>query len=154
LDGWLVKPIGEALKGIGVEPYIAEIETPEAKPLPTKFKEHIQSSNVSILLLTANAMKNPNTRDIINWEAGTAHALGRPVYVFREKGVEVPLMISHITDYFTFDPIKREDLNAVMTRIKKIAQILKENEDIAKVVGTVIAVGLGALLLAYVLSKV
>lgn len=154
LDGWLVKPIGEALKEIGVEPYIAEIETPEAKPLPIKFKEHIQSSNVSILLLTANVMKNPNTRDIINWEAGIAHAFGRPVYVFREKGVEVPLMISHITDYFTFDPIKREDLNAVMTRIRKIAQILKENEDIALVIGTVIAVGLGALLLAYVLSKV
>lgn len=64
LDGWLVKPIGKALKEIGVEPYIAEIETPEAKPLPTKFKEHIQTSDVTILLLTENVMKNSTTRDI------------------------------------------------------------------------------------------
>ena len=153
LDGWLVKPISKVLKEIGVEPYVAEIETPEAKPLPTKFQEHIQTSNVTILLLTTNVMKYPNTRDIINWEVATAHAFRKPVYVFREKGVEVPLMISYITDYFTFDPIKREDLKAVMKRIRKIAQILKENEDIVKVIVTAIAVGLGVLLLAYVLSR-
>lgn len=153
LDGWLVKPIGKVLKEIGVEPYIAEIETPEAKPLPAKFKEHIQTSNVTILLLTANVMKHPKTRDVVNWEVATAHAFGKPVYVFREEGVEVPLMMSYITDYFTFDPIKREDLKAVMNRIRKIAQILKENEDTVKVIVTAIAVGLGILLLAYVLSR-
>lgn len=83
----------------------------------------------------------------------TAHAFGKPVYVFREKGVEVPLMISYITDYFTFDPIRREDLKVVMNRIRKIAQILKENEDTVKVIVTTIVVGLGILLLAYVLSR-
>jgi len=153
LDGWLVKPIAKVLKDIGVEPYIAEIETPEAKPLPTKFQQHIQTSNVTILLLTANVMKHPNTRDVVNWEIATAHAFQKPVYVFREKGVEVPLMISYITDYFTFDPIKRGDLKAVMNRIRRIAQILKENEDTVKVIVTAIAVGLGILLLAYVLSR-
>ena len=106
-----------------------------------------------ILLLTANVMKKPNTRDIINWEVATAHAFRKPVYVFREKGVEVPLMISYITDYFTFDPIKRKDLKAVMSRIRKLAQILKENEDTVKMIVTVIAVGLGILLLAYLISR-
>lgn len=152
-DSWLVKPISQTLRNIGIEPYIAEIETPEAKPLPTKFQEHIQTSNVTILLLTANVMKKPSTRDVINWEVATAHALGKPVYVFREKGVEVPLMISHITDYFTFNPIKRKDLKAVMNRIEKIAQMLKENEDAIKTIVTIIAVGLGILLLAYILSR-
>jgi len=132
LDGWLVKPIGKVLKEIGVEPYIAEIETPEAKPLPVKFQEHIQTSNVMILLLTANVMKNTNTRDVVNWEVATAHAFDKPVYVFREKGVE---------------------LKAIMNRIRKIAQILKDNEDTVKVIVTAIAVGLGILLLAYVLYR-
>lgn len=61
--------------------------------------------------------------------------------------------ISLITEDITFDPIKREDLKAVMNRIRKIAQILKENEDTVKVIVTAIAVGLGILLLAYVLSR-
>jgi len=153
LDGWLVKPISDVLKEIGVEPYVAEIETPEAKPLPTKFKEHIRTSDVTILLLTASVMRFPKTRDIINWEVAAAHTLGKPVYVFREKDVEVPLMISYITDYFTFDPIRKEDLNAVMERIRKIARILKEHEDTVKAIVTVVAVGLGILLFAYLLSK-
>jgi len=153
LDGWLVKPISGALKEIGVEPYVAEIETPEAKPLPTKFGEHIRTSDVTILLLTANVMHYPRTRDVINWEAATAHSLGKPIYVFREKEVEVPLMISYITDYFTFDPIKKEDLSAIMKRIRKIARILKEHEDAVKAIVTVVAVGLGILLFAYLLSK-
>ena len=153
LDSWLVEPISKVLKDIGVEPYVAEIETPEAKPLPAKFQEHIRTSSVTILILTANVMRYSKTRDIINWEVATAHTLGKPIYVFREKDVEVPLMISYITDYFTFDPIKKEDLSAVINRIRKIARILKEHEDTVKAIVTVIAVGLGVLLLAYVLSK-
>ena len=153
LDKWLIEPISNVLKEIGVEPYVAEIETPEAKPLPTKFQEHIRTSNVTILILTASVMRYPRTRDIINWEVATAHTLGKPIYVFREKDVEVPLMISYITDYFTFDPIKKEDLKAILSRIRKIARILKEHEDTVKAIVTAIAVGLGILLLAYVLSK-
>jgi hypothetical protein len=153
LDGWLVKPIGKILKEMNVEPYIAEIETPEAKPLPIKFQEHIQTCDVMILLLTANVLKNQTTRDIVNWEVATAQAFRKSVYVFREKSVEVPLMISYITDYFTFDPIKREDLKAVIERIRKIAKILKGHEDTVKAIVTAVAVGLGILLLAYVISK-
>lgn len=153
LDEWLIKPISNVLKEMGIEPYIAEIETPEAKPLPLKFQEHIQTSNALILFLTANVTKHLNTRDIVNWEVATAHAFGKPIYVFREKGVEVPLMISYITDYFSFDPIRREDLKAVVNRIKKVAQILKEHEDAVKATVTAIAVGFGILLIAYLISK-
>ena len=152
-DSWLVEPISETLKELNVSPYVAEIETPEAKPLPRKFHEHIQTSNVVILLLTKNAMKYQNTRDIINWEIATAHALNKPVYVFREEGVEVPLMISNITDYFTFKRIKKKDIEAVLTRIRNIAQILKDNEDTVMAIITIIAVGLGILLLAYLASR-
>jgi hypothetical protein len=153
LGEWLVKPISSVLKEIGVEPYIAEIETPEAKPLPLKFQEHIKTSNVMILLLTSNVTMHLNTRDVVDWEVATAHAFGKPIYVFREKDVEVPLMISYITDYFTFDPIRREDLEAVIDRIKKIAKILREHEDAVKAIVTAIAAGLGILLIAYLVSK-
>jgi len=153
LDRWLVEPISKVFKETSVEPYIAEIETPEAKPLPVKFQEHIRTSDVTILILTANVMHYPKTRDIVNWEVATAHALGKPIYVFREKDVEVPLMISYITDYFTFDPIRKEELNAVISRIRKIARILKDHEDTVKAIVTVIAVGLGILLFAYLLSR-
>ena len=153
LDNWLVEPVCEVLKENGVNPYIAEIETPEAKPLPIKFREHIRTSNVIILLLTKNVMKHKTTRDIISWEVATAHALNKPVYVFREEGVDVPLMISQITDYYTFKGIKKKDVTAVLNRIKKIGQILKENEDAVNVIITIFAVALGVLLLAYLLSK-
>lgn len=152
-DSWLVEPVSEVLEEIGVKPYVAEIETPEAKPLPRKFYEHIQTSDVVILLLTKNVMKYQNTRDIINWEVATAHALHKPVYVFREESVEVPLMISYITDYFTFKGIMKKDLKDVLNRIRKIAQILKDNEDAVTAIITIIAVGLGILLLAYLASR-
>ena len=98
-------------------------------------------------------MKHKTTRDIISWEVATAHALNKPVYVFREEGVDVPLMISQITDYYTFKGIKKKDVTAVLNRIKKIGQILKENEDAVNVIITIFAVALGVLLLAYLLSK-
>jgi len=153
LDNWLVEPICEVLKESGVNPYVAEIETPEAKPLPIKFRENIRTSNVIILLLTKNVMKHNNTRDIISWEVATAHALNKPVYVFREEGVDVPLMISQITDYFTFKVLTKKDVAEVINRIKKIAQILKENEDTVNAIITIFAAGLGVLLLGYLISK-
>lgn len=153
LDGWLVEPVSELLKEAGVNPYVAGIETPEAKALPRKFRDNIQNSNCVILLLTKNVMKNQSTRDIINWEISAAHTLNKPVYVFREEGVEVPLMISYITDYYTFKKIMKKDIEAVLSRIKKIAQILKDNEDTVKTAITIIGAGLGILALVYLLSK-
>ncbi|MEM3573657.1 MAG: hypothetical protein QXJ62_05460 [Nitrososphaeria archaeon] len=54
---------------------------------------------------------------------------------------------------FTFNPIRREDLKAVVDRIKKVAQILREHEDAVKAIVTAIAVGLGILLIAYLIWK-
>jgi len=153
LDGWLVEPLSRILEDVGVRTYVAEIETPEGKPLPTKFKENIESSDAVILLLTANVMKRPNTRDLINWEVATAHTLGKPVYVFREKDVEVPLMISNITDYYTFDPKRKEDLDSILSRAEKMAEILKDHKDKVLVSVTLIAIALGILLLAYIVYK-
>jgi hypothetical protein len=152
-DSWLVEPVSAILKDVGVNPYVAGIETPEAKSLPRKFHDNIQNSNCVILLLTKNVMKHQNTRDIINWEIAAAHTLSKPVYVFREEGVEVPLMISYITDYYTFKKIMKKDIEDVLTRIRKIAQILKDNEDTVKAVLTIIGAGLGILLLAYLASR-
>ena len=153
LDNWLVEPICEILRENGVNPYVAEIEAPEAKSLPVKFRDHIQTSNVIILLLTKNVMKHKTTRDIINWEVATAHALNKPIYAFREEGVDVPLMISQITDYFTYKRVKKKDITKVLNNIKKIAQDLKDNEDAINAIIILFAVGLGVILFSYLLSK-
>lgn len=92
-DEWLINPIASNLKLIPVEPYLAKVEDPTPYPLPQKLNEAIKSSVAMFVFLTPNVADNKDTRDVVNWEIATAHAMGKPIYVFRENGVEVPLMV-------------------------------------------------------------
>jgi hypothetical protein len=127
-DEWLIKPICEWLEASGVKPYLAEFEM-TATSLPEKFDKAIRDSNAVIVIFTRNVADIQQTYDAVNWETATAYAYRKPVYVFREDGVELPFMFRYITDYFTFDPFKETILKE---RISKIGRKLKRGEDISK----------------------
>jgi len=62
--------------------------------------------------------------------------LGKRVYVFREEGTDVPLMLSYITDYFTFTTTTIGD---AVERLKGFLRKYKQDEDFWKTVGAAVA---------------
>ena len=144
-DKWLIDPICDWLRYAGVAPYLAELESPTPLPLPDKFEAAIKNSDAVVVVFTRNVANIQQTRDVVNWEVATAHAYKKPVYVFREKEVEVPLMISYITDYFTFDPFDQHTLEQAVKRVYDIGFKLKKDEDVARLIsaGLLIIFGIG-----------
>jgi len=142
-DNWFIDPICANLETIPVEPYRARLEDPTPMPLSRKLDLAIKGSNAMFVFLTKNVMMLRDTWDIINWEIATAYAYKKPVYVFREKGVEVPLMIKYITVYFTYDPFDQKSLNETLLHAKSIASNLKESEDKAKAAAILVLFLLG-----------
>ncbi len=154
-DKWLIDPINQVLIQAGVKPYLAELDSPTPFSLPEKFEKAIKESKVIIAILTNNVTDIIQTRDIVNWEISAAyHQIPKkPVYVFREKGVEVPLMIEYITDYFTFDPLDEETLRKAIDKIHQIGLNMKETEDQNKAILTVFMVILGIIVLSKLSSE-
>ena len=146
-DEWLINPIALNLKLIPVEPYLAKLEDPTPYPLPKKLDVAIESSAAMFAFLTPNVEKNKNTRDVVNWEISSAYAKKKPIYVFRERGVEVPFMVNYTTTYSTYDPINKLSLKKMFGRVQNIATTLKQSEDKSKAAFTLVAVILGILLL-------
>ena len=109
-DSWLVDPIAENLRAIGVDPYLAELETPNPLSLYDMLATAIERSTAVFLILTRNITNNFETRDFVNWEIAIARVHRKPVYAFVERGVEVPILMSQIMVYHTFDPLSRESL--------------------------------------------
>jgi hypothetical protein len=154
-DKWLIDPIAQTLKQSGVIPYLAELDSPTPFSLPEKFEKAIKESNVIIAILTHNVTDIIQTRDIVNWEISAAYhqPLKKPVYVFREKGVEVPLMIEYITDYSTFDPFDEQTLKNAINKIYQIGFNIKQTEDINKAILTFFGVVLGIIVLSKLSSE-
>lgn len=142
-DAWFVNPIAENLRSINVDPYLAELDAPNPVSLYDKLTGAIQRSTAVFLILTHNVVNRPETRDIVNWEAATAKAYNKPVYVFRERDVEVPILISQILVYFTFDPFDQGSLHEAMTRVVGVASKLKDLEDKGKAAAAMIMLFLG-----------
>lgn len=130
-DKDLVAVVQDAFEEVGVNGYFAEFKT-EGKPIPEKLRDAIRSSQVVVVLWTHNVSNVQKTRDVVNAEIGEAHMAGKPVYVFREDGTEVPLMLQHITDYFTFTKTTVAD---AVKRLKGFLVTYKTNEDFWKGVG-------------------
>ncbi len=130
-DKWLIDRISQVLTQAGVIPYLAELESPTPFPLPQKLQKAIEESKVIIAILTHNVTDIIQTRDIVNWEISAAyHQIPKkPVYVFREKGVEVPPMIEYITDYFTFDPSDEQTLKNTIAKIYQIGFDIKQTPE-------------------------
>jgi hypothetical protein len=142
-DSWLVKPIADNLRIIGLQPYLAELDTPNPLSLQDKLTAAVQGSTAVILILSRNVVNNPETRDFINWEIATARAYKKPVYAFVEQSVEVPILMSQIMVYHTFDPFSQESLNEAMKRVVGVGSQLKEQEDKARAAALVIMLFLG-----------
>ena len=146
-DEWLMNPIASNLRLMNVEPYLAKLEDPTPYPLPQKLDRAIQSSAAMFVFLTPNVANNKDTRDVVNWEISAAYAKKKPIYVFAEKGVDIPLMVNYITVYATYDPVNQESLDSMVARVQDLASAFKEAEDKAKAASTMVAFFLGILLL-------
>jgi len=144
-DEWLIKPVASNLRLIPVEPYLAKLEDPTPYPLPPKLDMAIDSSTAMFVFLTSNVAKDEDTWDIVNWEISSAYAKKKPIYVFREKGVKVPLMVQYITVWATYDPLNRESLNKVAKKVQGIASAFKEADDKAQAAFVMVMVFLGLL---------
>jgi len=148
-DEWLINPIASNLKLIPVEPYLAKVEDPTPYPLPQKLDNAIETSQAVFGFWTSNVANNQETRDVFNWEISAAYHKKprKPIYVFAEKGVPVPMMIDYITVYATYDPLSQETLDKMATRVQEIASAYKEIEDKGKVAFAVIMgiLGIGLL---------
>lgn len=153
-DEWLINPIADNLRLINVEPYLAKLEDPTPYPLPPKLDRAIESSVAMFVFWSSNVANNKDTRDIVNWEISAAYHKKprKPIYVFAEKGVDVPLMVSYTTVYATYDPLSQETLDKMVARVQQIASAFKEAEDKAKAAFTMVMVFLGLALFLGALS--
>ena len=142
-DGWLINPIADNMRLIGVEPYLAKLEDPTPIPLPQKIDRAIESSVAMFVILTSNVANTKETRDVVNWEISSAYAKKKPIYVFAEEGVDIPLMLNYITVYAKFNPLSQESLDSIVAKIHSIATTLKESDDKGKAIGTFIMLILG-----------
>lgn len=104
------------------------------------------------VFLTHNVANLKDTRDIVNWEISAAYAKKKPIYVFAEKGVDVPLMLNYITVYANYDPVSQQSLDKMVRKVQHIATALKEVEDKAKAAFTIVALILGGILFFGALS--
>lgn len=142
-DEWLINPVASNLRLINVEPYLAKLEDPTPYPLPQKIDRAIETSTAMFVFLTHNVANLKDTRDVVNWEISAAYAKKKPIYVFAEKGVDVPLMVNYITVYATYDPLNQESLDKMVVRVQELASAFKEFEDKAKAAFNLIMILLG-----------
>jgi len=142
-DEWLINPIADNLRLINVEPYLARLEDPTPYPLPQKLDKAIETSTAMFAFLTPNVENNKDTWDIVNWEISSAYAKKKPVYVFVEKGVNVPIMVNYTVVYATYDSFSQQSLNDMVTRVQEIGSAFKRSEDSAKAAFSVVAILLG-----------
>jgi hypothetical protein len=146
-DVQLINPIADILRSIGIEPYLAKLEDPTPYPLPQKLDQAIESSSAMFAFLTRNVENSKDTWDIVNWEISSAYAKKKPIYVFVEKGVNVPTMVNYTVVYARYDPLDQQSLNKMITRVKEIGSDLKSDEDKVKAAFTIVALSLGLLFL-------
>jgi hypothetical protein len=128
-DKPLIDWMAANLRRIGIEVYVAGYDSPSPTSLDEKLTREITRSQAIFLILTRNVARSKNTSVIIQWEIATAQNKKKPVYVFSQKGVKVPLMIRLTTDYGTFDPVSRDSLVEAMSKMLSIGKRLKTQEE-------------------------
>lgn len=154
-DKWLIDPLASNLKLIPVEPYLAEIETPSPISLPQKLSDAMAVSDAVFVFWTANVAENESTRDVVNWEISAAYHMNpkKPIYVFAEKGVQVPTMLDYITVYARYDPFDQKILEDMSEKVQNTASYIKESADKGKAAAALILAVLGLIGLAALTDK-
>jgi hypothetical protein len=127
-DEQLIRRIANALEAIGVYGYIAEDKSPSPISPREKLEGEIAKSQALFVLLTRNLARSVKTISTVQWEITKAQDKKKPVYVFVEKRVRVPLMVSQTVDYREFDPLNEVSFVEAIGRMKNIAEELKIQE--------------------------
>jgi hypothetical protein len=151
-DTWLIDPIAKILESIEVKPYRAKLVDPTPYPLPEKINNAINDSDAVFVFLTKNCSTIQSTRDVINWEISAAHAYKKPIYVFKEKGVEIPIMLNYLSCYSEFDPVNQESLDTLVKKVQEKAFALKDQNDGGKAALAIVGTLLGTFFLALLLD--
>ena len=112
----------------------------------------IESSVAMIVFLTPNVANNKDTWDVVNWEISAAYAKKKPIYVFAEKGVDIPLMVNYVTVYARYDPLNQKSLREMVNKVQEIASAFKQADDKAKAAFGFVAFFLGLLFIGALLG--
>jgi hypothetical protein len=79
---------------------------------------------------TPNVTDNQTTRDNVLWEIAHAYALGKPIYVFKDKRSTLPVMVSYVTTYHEFNMHDQDQVKTVFDRAVTIAQEIAKQDKI------------------------
>jgi hypothetical protein len=155
-DEWFIVPLAQALKTMDIEPILLELETPIPYPLPEAIKNNLKRASAVFVLITPNVTDNQTTRDNVLWEIAHAYALGKPIYVFKDKRSTLPVMVSYVTTYHEFNMHDQEQVKTVFDRAVTIAQEIARQDKVNAVYCLLLTtlgplgIGLIALMLAHV----
>jgi hypothetical protein len=141
-DSDLINSIAQIMRQYSVEPYLAEFDIPNSMALPQKIDNAIQAASAMIVIWSSNVV-NKKERDVVNWEISSAFARKKPIYVFTEKGVEIPFLLSQITVYARYDPLDPQSLKNCVNRIGELSLNIKSSDDKAKGIGALLLLALG-----------
>ena len=133
-DTELVKNIKTLLENIGHKPIIEEfISESEKSPVPfEEVRKNVEACDFVLLFLTDNVVSTEYTKNWVIFEAATASAHDKRLYVFEREGEAIPYPIPYLTDYVLFSP---ENINDLL----KVQQIIKETTNGGKDVATALA---------------
>lgn len=110
-DKEIVESVADILKSrfkeIKCVPYIGERNT-IGRPLTSKLREELLDSNSVLVVWTKNAKKISN--EIIGFETGMAWASNIPVFVLKDKSIEITWFYRQITDYVEIENFEDENI--------------------------------------------
>jgi hypothetical protein len=129
-DEWFTVPLAQALKTMDIEPILLELETPIPYPLPEAIKNDLKRASAVFVLITPNVTDNQTTRDNVLWEIAHTYALGKPIYVFKDKRSTLPVMVSYVTTYHEFNMHDQDQVKTVFDRAVTIAQEIAKQDKI------------------------
>ena len=103
-----------------IKPYFAKLEKAGQNP-SDKICNEIGKSNALFSILTSSVYGNQDTLFWVLYEIGIAKGKEIPIYVWIEKGIEVPEFVRYITDFTTFEPKEDMDCNRAVREMMTIA---------------------------------
>lgn len=119
-DKSLTDALDDSLRGVGVEPYMAENHPNSGSELPNKIEQEIDSSQAVLVVLT----KKANLSRSVNQEVGYAKKGGKLIVALVEEGVVTGVLLQGIEVVkFTADRI-----HEAIERVNEYFDSLKEKE--------------------------
>jgi hypothetical protein len=123
-----------------------ELDNPIPQPLQEAIRENIAKSSAVFVFWTSNVVYNATTRDNIIWEVGQAHGLQKPIYVFKERGAALPMMLDYVTTYHEFNVFNPREVQSAFDRaLIKAKEIVQKDATGATYTLFLLALGIGAI---------